>query len=167
MDDKDWYSKQGIRFQYQPGQPHASINSVEDGNNAAEKPHWLELEDNSSKHLEKNLRKLVFLVRQLLNILIESRLSHKYCFCCHQIWWGGNRWGYDYWRNGRRCRRYRWFSFFKSNFYCYSYWADLIGLDVTELSYFLRYRALQTWLLSSKIHKLTTKFHIPTSELYA
>ena len=70
MDDKDWYSKQGIRFQYQPGQPHASINSVEDGNNAAEKPHWLELEDNSSKHPEKTSEEISFPSKTITGIIL-------------------------------------------------------------------------------------------------
>ena len=66
MDDKDAFQTRHV--QYQPGQPHASINSVEDGNNAAEKPHWLELKIIPQSILRKHLRKLVFLVRQLLEL---------------------------------------------------------------------------------------------------
>tara|TARA_B100000287_G_C20395003_1_gene687243 strand:+ start:145 stop:582 length:438 start_codon:yes stop_codon:yes gene_type:complete len=60
MDDKDWYSKQGIHFQYKPGKPSAPIASDENQDNMAEKPHWLELEDNASVQQEMPSKEIDF-----------------------------------------------------------------------------------------------------------
>ena len=70
MDDKDWYSKQGIRFQYKPGKPSEPVAFVENQDNVAEKPHWLELEDNASVKQEMPSEEIGFGNKTITGIIL-------------------------------------------------------------------------------------------------
>ena len=70
MDDKDWYSKQGIHFQYKPGKPSAPAAFVENQDNVAEKPHWLELEDNASMQQEMPSEEIGFGNKTITGIIL-------------------------------------------------------------------------------------------------
>ena len=70
MDDKDWYSKQGIRFQYKPGKPSEPVAFVENQYNEAEKPHWLELEDNASVKKEMPSEEIGFGNKTIIGIIL-------------------------------------------------------------------------------------------------
>ncbi|MEC7255797.1 MAG: hypothetical protein VXV76_04220 [Candidatus Thermoplasmatota archaeon] len=146
MDDKDWYSKQGIRFQYQPGQPHASINSVEDGNNAAEKPHWLELEDNSSKHLEKPSEEISFPSKTITGIILIGVTIVLQILLLLSSNFGEEEIDEDMTIEEmvEDVEDTADFLFALNLIFLLLQLVGLIliGLDVTELSYFLRYRVL-------------------------
>ena len=70
MDDKDWYSKQGIRFQYKPGQPNTPVESVVNVNNETEKPQWLEIEDNAQMLQKKPSEEISFGRKTITGIIL-------------------------------------------------------------------------------------------------
>ena len=70
MDEKDWYLKQGIRFQYKPGQPNAPVESVVNVNNETEKPQWLEIEDNIQNRQRKPSEEISFGRKTITGIIL-------------------------------------------------------------------------------------------------
>ena len=95
MDDKDWYSKQGIRFQYKPGQPNAPVETI--------KPDIEERLGEEEIDEDMSIEEMVDDVEDTADFLFALNIIFLLLQLVGLI---------------------------------------LIGLDVTELSYFLTYRIL-------------------------